>query len=99
MLLVDGVRPIDAVCTVDTLMVAYPEPLSVTGEVGDMLGDHVIQLGLACPVAVDVTMGLAVGCTDPEPLGLPLGVSELRPLEGVGERVPHQDGDTLTVEL
>ena len=179
MLLVDGVRPIDAVRTVDTLTVACPEALTVCvtvpGEVGDMVGDHVIQLGLACAVAdahdslgvavaaidalllaapegdpvacpdadthdgLDVAdpsplelgvmapdgdpvtvyalhvirglgetvavFPLAVGCCDPEALGLPVGVegrvgvSELSPLEGVGERVPHQDEDTLTVEL
>jgi hypothetical protein len=77
-------------------MVAYPETLSVTGEVGDMLGDHVIQLGLACPV------GLAVGCTDPEPLGLPLGVSELSPLEdtrGVPLPEAHREMLTDAVEL
>jgi hypothetical protein len=69
-LLVDGVRPIDAVRTVDTLMVAYPEPLSVTGEVGDMLGDHVIQLGLACPEA-DAQDGLGVADASTDEVGVP----------------------------
>ena len=56
MLLVDGV--IDVVCTADTLTVACPEPLTVAGELGDMLGDDV-DPGLACPEA-EATDGLGV---------------------------------------
>lgn len=73
MLLVEGVSPIDAVATVDTAIDDCPEedgsvcvgdpvnvdPLNVTAEVGDMVGDHVIQLGLACAEA-DARDGLGV---------------------------------------
>ena len=102
MLLVDGV--IDDVRTADTLTVACPEPLTVAGELGDMLGDHV-DPGLACPEA-EATDGLGVSeaaidpvfvaATEGDPLADPVFTlwAVPSPLE-LGEMTP--DGDPVTV--
>ena len=96
MLLVDGVRPIDALGTVDTLTVACPEPLTVTGELGDMLGDHVSQLGLACadadahePLGVTVPWPLELGVMAPD--GDPVTVCPLHVIRGLDETVACAD--------
>lgn len=100
MLLVDGVI---VVRTGDTLTVGCPEPLTVAGELGDMLEDP--PPGLACPeaeatdglgVAEAATDELAVQALDGDP------VTEYvftlwavpSPLE-LGEVAP--DGDPVTV--
>jgi hypothetical protein len=100
-LLVDGV--IDALGTADTLTVGCPEPLTVAGELGEMVADT--PPGLACPEAEATDgLGVAEAPTDPvfvaategDPLADPVFTlwAVPSPLE-LGVMTP--DGDPVTV--
>jgi hypothetical protein len=59
------------VCVGDPVTVA---PLTVAGEVGDMVGDNVIQLGLGCPETdAHEPLGVADATTDAVLVAAPEG--------------------------